>query len=178
MKRKLKNITLLLLLLIAATSTQNASAAAGANLNQARNGSDSIPVSPMNWVNGNIGAAQGHYKESMSAPFQCIMTGLTAGTSVTIVIGYDIRNSSKNAYDYLTHYNRVLPHIFGFHSTPETINPLAGTGLAAGTAFTTYPIPVPSSAGSTVTGMPGLSFSALPDTERVMTLYNGTIDTV
>ncbi len=178
MKKRIKNITLLLWLLIVAANAQDASASAGANLNQARNGTDTIPVNPMQWVNGNIGPGTGHYKESMSAPFQCIMTGLTAGVQVTIVIGYDIRNSSKNAYDYLTHYNRILPHIFGFHSTPETINPLTGTGLAAGTAYTTYPIPAPSSAGSTVTGMPTASFNAVPDTERVMTLYNGTIDTV
>jgi hypothetical protein len=178
MKKTTKKITLLLWLFTIAASTQNASATAGANLNQARNGTDLIPVSPMNWVNGNIGSGQGHYKESMSAPFQCIMTGLTAGVQVTIVIGYDIRNSSKNAYDYLTHYNRITPHIFGFHTTPETIDPITGSGLAANTAHTIYPIPVPSSVGSTVTGQPGTSFNSLPDTERVMTLYNGTIDTV
>src|SRR6266496_744286 len=107
MKTQIKKITLLLWLFIAAIHSQEASATAGANLNQGRNGTDTIPVNPINWVNGNIGSAQGHYKESMSAPFQCIMTSLTPGVSVTIVIGYDIRNSSKNAYDYLTHYNRL-----------------------------------------------------------------------
>lgn len=180
MKKKVKKITFLLWLCTAtAISTETVNAGTGAaNLNQARNGTDSLPNNPMNWVNGNIGAAQGHYKEGMSAPFQCVMTSLTTGVQVTLIIGYDIRNSSKNAYDYLTHYERQLPHNWGFHSTPETINPLTGTGLAAGTAYTTYPIPAPSSAGSTVTGQPGISFNALPDTERIMTLYGGNIDTI
>src|SRR5215510_4907231 len=121
MKRIKRNITLVLWLLIAAASTQKANAAPGINLNQARNGTDLLPVSPMNWVNGNVGSGQAHFIESMSASFQCVMTGLTPGVTGTLVIGYDIRNSSKNAFDYLTHYNRVTPHIFGYHSTAETI---------------------------------------------------------
>ena len=177
MKKKTRNITLLWLL-ISAISIQNANAAASANLNQARNGTDLSPTSPMNWVNGNVGIDQGHYNEEMSAPFQCIMTGLTAGVQVTLVIGYDVRNSSKNAYDYLTHYNRILPHNFASHSTPETIDPLINTGLASTTPYTTYPIPAPSSSGSTVPGQPSTSFNSLPAAERLMVLYNGTIDTI
>ena len=179
MKKRIKNIALLLWLAIAAISPQNVRAGQpAANLNQARNGTDSLPSNPMTWVNGNIGPNQGHYKESMSTPFQCVMTDLPVGVQVTIVIGYDIRNSSKNAYDYLTHYNRVQPHVFGFHSTAETINPLDGTGLPGTTPFVTYPIPAPSSAGSNVPGMPTTSFNSIPASERVMTLYNGTIDSI
>jgi len=106
------------------------------------------------------------------------MTGLAIGTQVTITIGYDIKNSSKHAFDFLTHYNRMLPHTFYLHSTAETINPLAGTSLPASTPFTTYAIPVPSAAGTPVAGMPTNSFNAIPAAERLMTCYNGTIDTI
>jgi hypothetical protein len=155
-----------------------ANAAPAVNLNQARNGTALSPASPMNWVNGNVGIDQGHYNEEMSAPFQCIMTGMSIGVQVTLVIGYDVRNSSRNAYDYLTHYNRIVPHIFGTHTTPEVIDPLLGTGLASGTPYTTYAIPVPSASGSPVFGQPVTSFNSLPAVERLMTLYNGTIDTI
>src|SRR5262245_36554875 len=88
------------------------SAAPGVNLNQGRNGTDASPVTPVNWVNGNLGGSQAHYLESMSSPFQCVMTGLTTGVSITLVIGYDVKNSNKNSYDYLTHYSRINPHGF------------------------------------------------------------------
>ena len=150
----------------------------GANLNQARNGTDALPTSPVNWVNGNLGGSQAHYVEGMSAPFQCVMDFLTPGTQVTITIGYDITNSSKHAFDYLTYYNRIMPHSFALHNTPETIDPLIGTGLGAGTPFTTYTIPAPSSAGSPTVGQPTNSYNALTVSDRKMTLFNGTIDTI
>ena len=148
------------------------------NLNQGSNGADTMTFSPMLWVNGNLGSGTAHYNEQMSVPFQCIFTGLTPGVPGTITIGYDIKQSGSHAYDYLTHYNRILPHNFAAHSTPEAIDPLAGSGLPANTPFSTYPIPVPSAAGSPIAGQPVTSFITLPAGERVMTLYNGTIDTI
>src|SRR5689334_17533957 len=74
------------------SNVKSAFASSGANLNQARNGTDSLPTSPMSWVNGNLGAGTAHYVEEWSAPYQCVMTGLTTGTQVTLTIGYDIRN--------------------------------------------------------------------------------------
>jgi hypothetical protein len=161
------------------SSPKVAYAASSCNLNQARNGTDSLPTNPMSWSNGNLGSAQAHYMEDWSAPFQCVMSGLTSGTQVTLTIGYDIRNSSKNAFDFLTHYYRISPHnYFRLHTTAETIDPLSGTTLASSTSYTTYAIPSPSSSGSSVSGQPTASFSALPASERVMTLYNGTIDSI
>src|SRR6185295_7010708 len=155
MKKKTNYCAIALWLCVSqAVNYEAANAAASANLNQARNGTDALPTNPVNWVNGNLGGSQAHYVEGMSAPFQCVMTGLTIGAQVTITIGYDIRNSSKHAYDYLTHYNRILPHNFLLHSTAETIDPLVGTGLGATTPYTTYAIPVPSTAGSPVAGQP------------------------
>jgi hypothetical protein len=156
----------------------NALAAASANLNQARNGTDASPTNPVNWVNGNLGGSQAHYIEGMSSPYQCVMTGITVGAQVSIIIEYDIKNSSQHAFDYLTHYNRIHPHAFSQHSNAETIDPLAGSGLAASTPFTTYPFPTPSTAGTPVAGQPAISFNTLSAATRVMTLFNGTIDTM
>jgi len=156
----------------------NAMAAASANLNQARNGTDASPTSPVNWVNGNLGGSQAHYIEGMSSPYQCVMTGITVGAQVSIIIEYDIKNSSQHAFDYLTHYNRIHPHAFTQHSNAETIDPLAGTGWGASTPFTTYPFPAPSTTGTPVAGQPSTSFNALTAATRVMTLFYGTIDTM
>ncbi len=154
------------------------SAAPAANLSQARNGTDPSPTSPVNWVNGNLSGTQAHYIEGMSVPYQCVMTDLTIGAQVTITIGYEIKNSNKHAFDYLTHYSRILPHGFPLHSTPEIIDPLIGTGLGGGTPFTTYTIPIPSTAGTPVAGQPTNSYNALTGGERLMTLFNGTLDTI
>jgi hypothetical protein len=153
-------------------------AGTSANLNQARNGTDPLPTNPVSWVNGNLNGSQAHYKEAMSSPFQCVMINLTPGLQVDLVIGYDIKNSSQHAYDYLTHYNRITPHDFPSHSTAETIDILAGSGLPSNTPYTTYTIPTPSTAGSPVSGQPALSYNALTIAERQMTLFNGTIDTI
>jgi hypothetical protein len=153
-------------------------AGANANLNQARNGTDPSPTSPVNWVNGNLGSSQAHYIEGMSSPYQCVMTGMTVGVPVSIIIGYDIKNSSQHAFDYLTHYSRITPHAFSSHSTPETIDILSGSGLPVSTAFTTFPIPVPSATGTPVAGQPTNSFNALVAAQRVMTLFNGTITAI
>jgi hypothetical protein len=179
MKKKTKQIAALLVILaLSALSSQRTLAAASANLNQARNGTDASPTNPINWVNGNLGTSQAHYIEGMSSPYQCVMTGITIGVQVSIIIEYDIKNSSQNAFDYLTYYNRINPHAFFQHSNPETIDPLAGSGLSALTPSTTYPIPVPSSAGSPVAGQPAASYNSLSASDRLMTLFNGTIDTI
>jgi hypothetical protein len=167
---------LLIQCIIYCCNIQSCLAAEAANLDQIRNGSYSAPVSPANWVNGNAGSSQAHYAEGMSVGYRCVMTGLTAGSQFTIVIGYDIRNSGRNALDYLTHYNRISPHSFPSHTSPETIDPLIGTSLT-GSAINTYSIPTPASSGD-VLNQPYVSFNSLGASERKMTIYNGTIDTI
>lgn len=171
------NAFILLLFIFSGISTGKLNAAS-ANLNQARNGTDLSPTNPVNWVNGNLGGSQAHYIEGMSSPYQCVMTGLTIGTQVSITIEYDVKNSGQHAFDYLTYYSRITPHGFTLHGAPETINPLTGTGLIASTPFTTYTIPAPSTSGSPVSGQPVNSYNSLPLNERKMVLYNGTIDTI
>jgi hypothetical protein len=152
----------------------------GVSLEQCRNGSAAAPnpcPAPggggSGWVSGNVGASQAHLLEGYSIPYRAVMTNLPLGTTITLVLGYDIRNSGANAIDYLAYYNRLLPHgVFG-HS-PEVIDPRSDIPALAAASEITYPIPEPSSAGSPVTGQPGLSFNALPEAERKMAIFGGT----
>jgi len=147
-----------------------------ANLDQCANGDSASPTDPCVWQNGNLNSNQAHYVEGQSVPYRVIMETLPLATSITLTLGYDIKNSGAHALDYLTHYNRLEPHgIFG-HSA-ETINPTFGVAGLSSTE-TTYTIPSPSSAGSPVAGQPTNSFNTLPAGEKVMTLYGGTITNI
>ena len=73
-------------------------------------------------MSGNVGGSQGHLLEGYSIPYRAVLTNLPIGTTITLVLGYDIKNGGANALYYLTHYNRLLPHgVFGH--APEVINP-------------------------------------------------------
>src|SRR5262249_5250082 len=87
---------------------------------------------------------------------------------------WDTTQASKHAIDYITHYNRLLPHQFGLHTTPELIQPLDGL-TATFASSNTFLIPSPSVADSPVAGQPAASFNALPTEEHLMTIWNGTI---
>ncbi|MCI0588596.1 MAG: hypothetical protein L0323_17330, partial [Planctomycetes bacterium] len=147
---------------------------AQANLDQARNGSSSGVVSPVDFQNGNLGAQQSHYVEGQSAAYRAVMEDLPTGCPITITLGYDIKHSGRHAIDYLTHYDRLQPHTYATHTTQETVNPLLGVTPSSGTT-TTIAIPAPNSLNSPVPGQPTTSFNALPAGERVMTLFGGTI---
>jgi hypothetical protein len=151
--------------------------AASTDLFQARNGSPASPTDPVDWVKGNVGSANSHYIEGYSIPYRIAMSGLGAG-SHRLIIEWDVTQSGKHAVDYLTHYNRLLPHnYFPGHAQPERIDVLSGlSGSFAGPQ--TFPIPAPSSAGSPILGLPTTSFNSLPSAERVMTIWNGTITNV
>jgi len=146
------------------------------NLDQMRNGRATAPVSPGDWVNGNLGPQQAHYVENYSVPYRAVLTDLPTGTSITLTLGYDIKHSGRYALDYLTHYNRIdnPDHNAVYGHAPETIDPLAGVAGVSSTT-TTFAIPAPSSAGSPVPNQPTDSFNNLTAGERVMTLFGGTI---
>ncbi|HMB69831.1 MAG TPA: hypothetical protein VKU85_10985, partial [bacterium] len=154
----------------------SALAAPSVNLDQVRNGSAASPVDPGQWQNGNLNATQAHYVEGWSTSYRAIMTDLPVGQQITLTLAYDIKHSDTHALDYLTHYDRLEPHLATFGHDKETLDPLTGTGLLPSAPMSTIPIPPPSSAGSPVPGQPTTSFSALPAGERVMTLWNGTLD--
>src|SRR5437764_490648 len=110
-------------------------AASSASIEQVRNGQASSPTTPIpTWSTGNAGASNSHYLESHSIAYRTVMDGLpTDGTVVEIVIGYDVKRSGSYAIDYLTHFQRLLPHVTFAHRDPEVFDPLDGvTGVAPG----------------------------------------------
>ena len=151
-------------------------AKAAANLDQARNGTVASPTSPVDWVNGNAGASNSHYREGYSIPYRMVFTNLALGPH-NVVIEWDIRHSGKNAIDYITHFNRLNNpnHQVVFGHPAETINPAIGiAGLGAPNTDTAIPAP-PVSTNVGGFQQPTTSFGALPANERVFTIYNGTI---
>src|SRR5262249_45440837 len=121
---------------------------------------------------------------SHSTAYRSVMTDLpTDGTVVEVIIGYDIKRSGSYALDYLTHYQRLLPHVTFAHRDPEVIDPLDGVS-GGGAGVTTAPIPLPTrnpvidpdgAEPDPAAPQPLTSMSSLPDSERVMTLFGGTL---
>lgn len=151
---------------------------ASADLNQVRNGGvgcdETVPNScddPADWVNGNAGASNAHYREGQSIPYRLIMKDLTIGNH-SVVIEWDVRHSSKNAIDFITHFQRISESVqpCGPANHPEDIVP--GCNPAS---FTTFDIPAPTGVNSPIPGLPENAFNALPVAQRRMTMYNGTI---
>src|SRR5258705_9055261 len=152
-------------------------ASSAAELWQARNGSSAAPLETVAWVKGNAGAANSHYAEGYSIPYRMVLTGLSTGHH-NLIIEWDTRQNGKHAIDYLSHYDRLQPHnYFAGHTNAEAIDPLrelTGNFLSA----QTFPLPSPSTAGSPVNNQPAASFNSLPASERVMTIWNGTITNI
>jgi hypothetical protein len=134
-------------------------------------------------VNGNAGASNAHYVESHSISYRSLLTGCTVNRAYQYVIEYDTKHSDRMAIDYLTHFQRLLPHD-QFGHDPEVINPLivesGNKEYIMGTVGQpdTFGFPVPSSVGSPVANLPTNSFLALPKEERVLTAYNGDITNI
>jgi hypothetical protein len=160
-------------------------ASPSASIEQVRNGLATATTTPTpTWVSGNAGGSNSHYLESHSIPYRTVMGGLpTDGTVVELIMGYAVKKSGSYAIDYLTQFQRVLPHVMFGHTQPEVFDPLNGvTGVAS--TVTTAPIPLPTlnlvvdpdgAASDPPAAQPSTSMSALPDAERVMTLYGGTL---
>jgi hypothetical protein len=155
---------------------------AAGNLDQVRNGAAASPTNPVDWVNGNAGASNAHYKEGQSIPYRLTLTNLPTGPSNvnSVKIEWDILHSSKNAIDYITSVVRTPPggisetiHVCG-DAQYSTVIP----GCTEG-SFTTFPIPAPIPSKS-VGGnpQPQTSFSNLPSADKFFRIYNGTISNI
>jgi hypothetical protein len=160
-------------------------AGSSASLEQVRNGpADAVTTPIPAWETGNAGASNSHYLESHSIAYRTVMDQLpTDGSVIELVIGYDAKRSGSYALDYLTHYQRLLPHVLFGHREPEVFDPLNGIS-GVGPAFTVAPIPLTTRNVSIdpdgtdpepASLQPRTSMAALPDSERVMTLYGGTL---
>ncbi|MVT10311.1 T9SS type A sorting domain-containing protein [Chitinophaga tropicalis] len=148
-----------------------------ANIDQGANDKATTPLTPVDWINGNLNTNTAHFLEGYSVPYRAVLKSLVVNQTYTLVIGFDIKNSGKHALDYLTHYQRLLPHT-PFGHAAETVNPLlniAGFPVSYFTTTDTEPIPAPGSTGSPVAGQPTTSFNALPAGERVFTGYNADL---
>ena len=165
--------------------TAGAAHAASASIEQVRNGQATETSTPTPaYTTGNAGASNSHYLESHSISYRTVMDGLpTDGTVVELIIGYDVKRSGSYALDYLTHYQRLLPHVLFGHKQPEVFDPLVGvSGVPATFTTATIPIPTrsividPDGAESDPPALqPATSAAALPDAERSMTLFGGTL---
>jgi hypothetical protein len=181
-----KNMKIKILALFSATiltvltmATIGAYASPSADLDQCRNGPADAPVNCTGdaWVNGNVGAQQGHLAEGYSIPYRTRMFELPPNTQVSLVLGYDIKHSDANAIDYLTYFERLDSppgsHLLTFGHPPEIVDPTSGVTFTGPT--TTFPIPAPSSAGTPIDDQPNASFNNLTPAEKIMTLFGGTI---
>src|SRR5215472_7552706 len=97
---------------------QPASAASlSANLDQCRNGGVGPPIvlhpclngtlggtSFSQYVNGNAGASDSHWKEGQFIAYRAVMSGLAKG-SHTLVFNYHTVDGSKHAIDYVGSYD-------------------------------------------------------------------------
>jgi hypothetical protein len=146
------------------------------NLDQVRNGTAASPTNPVDWVNGNAGSSNAHYKEGQSIPYRLTLTNLPLGTN-SVKVEWDILHSSKNAIDYITTVGRTPPggisetiHVCGDAQYNDVI-----AGCTEGT-FNTSPIPPPIPTKS-VGGNPEpqTSFGNLPSADKLFRIYNGTI---
>jgi hypothetical protein len=171
-------------LLLGMTATAVLAAPPKIVLDQCRNGAASTPNDCLQlggstgWVNGNVGAQQGHLLEGWSIPYRVRITDAATDVSTTIDIGYDIKHSGKHAIDFLTHYSRLDPaHNSFFDHDPENVDPTSGVN-GIDPLTTTFTIPPPSSAGSPVSGQPTTRYNQLlaqNASQLGMTLFGGTI---
>jgi len=132
------------------------------NLDQASNGGvGNPPISPVNWENGNLNSSKAHYQEGQSVAYRVLLTGLPTSVKSTIEIEWDIRQSSKNAIDYITGPQRIT----------ETVDPTIGvSGLGSATY---WPIPTPTSNSVRIA-----SFNALPNDSNNKYLWGYNVSSV
>lgn len=160
-----------------------------ANLDQIRNGPASDPSKNF-WdnfdnpqhINGNAGESNAHYIEGHSISYRSLITGVAIGKVYEYVIEYDTKHSGRMAIDYITHFQRLLPHT-QFGHPAETINPLifeSGSNeyLLTPTSTNTFAIPPPLQDSTPVAGQPQTSFNALSANDKLFTIYNGLITAI
>ena len=156
-----------------------------ASIEQVRNGSADAPlISPLevNWQNGNLGPTQAHYFEGSSVPYRAVMTNMPAGPAF-LIIEYDIMHSGKHALDYLTHYDRIFPHMLAYGHPQEDIDPLIGYEfLGDATVYETdsesIDAPITNIKPDGINLQPLTSFNSLAAAGREITIWNGNITDV
>ncbi|MEO5984562.1 MAG: hypothetical protein ABIP80_03595, partial [Ferruginibacter sp.] len=126
------------------------------NPDQAVNGRATAPISPVDWINGNVNESKSHYVEGQSIPYRIQITGLIAGQHYTHTFCYDITKGGKHAIDYLTSYQRIS----------ETVDPTSG--LTGYTFTENYAIPTTGGTG------PALYYDETAGFQNQLTTAGGT----
>ena len=134
-----------------------------ADLDQCKNGTTASPVSPCDWVNGNLGTNNSHYADGDSVPFRIRFDNLATTGTHTVVLEWDTTKAGKHAYDYLTTYNQ----------TESNANPCQGVGTCttASPSSTLTIAPDPNVTASLVTPIPG-AFTMWKGTLTSASLYS------
>ena len=118
-------VSFLALLLLALMPTTTI--AQGSDIEQGENGKWSAPVSPMNWITGDLNHNNAHFTEDQAVPYRLVLTGMpTDGTPVQICLSFALVNSGKIAFDFLSSYDCLDPHHYANHTTPEQVIPAPG----------------------------------------------------
>ncbi len=133
----------------AAFGNPSASLSQWANLNNA-------------WVSGNLGSSKASYFEGDSIPYRLTFGSLSPAPH-TVTIEWDTTKSDKHALDYITTFDRSVPHVPPV--APGEIAPNPCLGVTPCPAATSFAIPAdPQVTGAGVTPIPG-----------AFKLYGGTI---
>lgn len=146
-KRRWTALFVILALAMGLMATTVLAAPPKISLEQCRNGSADAPNDCLQlgggtgWQNGNSGASTAHFVEGHSIPYRTIITNGPQGSN-TVTLGYDIKHSGANAIDFLTHFNRLLPH-GAFDHAVEAVDPLSGIDMPVGFQTATCAIPLP-----------------------------------
>jgi hypothetical protein len=98
-------------------------------------------------------------------------------------LAYAVKKSDSYAIDFITHYQRLLPHVGFGHAVAEVIDPLSGvTGVSSTVTTAQIPTPTknlmvdPDGAESEPAALqPSTSMAQLPTSEQAMTLFGGTL---
>jgi hypothetical protein len=159
------------------------------DLDQGENGGkpSSKPISaisiqsPVHWVNSNLGGTNAHYMEGFSVSYRAKLSGLQVGANYVIRIGFDVRQGSKYALDYITGVRNYFDHTFFGHMITEgeqadpRANP-AFAGVAGNAAVTTFNLPAPNYGNAGQQTILQTSFNGLNTADkRQLTAYNATI---
>jgi uncharacterized repeat protein (TIGR01451 family)/LPXTG-motif cell wall-anchored protein len=119
----------------------SASAKAAADLDQCANiGPTCDTDNPAQWQNGNLGSSQSSYSEGDAVPYRTEFTGLTAGSTYAVSLGWETTKGGKRALDYLTTYDY----------SETTADPCAGLTCPSPTSL--LPIPVDPDVGAQQVG--------------------------
>lgn len=169
--QKLCGITLAVLALLALAAVSSGVAFANPpGFDQCANGSSGDTTCSQGWINGNLGNNKAKYFEGDSVPQRITFTGLSANTTYSVTIGWDIINSSVHAYDFLTTYNRTV----------TGADACTGTGATCATV-NTLAIPNDSYLNACKTGQvsPQAYFGAYPPLSgQVFTFFGDVVNTV